>query len=163
MSEALHAGRPVIVSNIGGIPLQVKDKVNGFLVKPGDFKMVAAHLLELFTDDELHKKMSHAARTVVSDEAGSPSATPSDGFISLPRGRGWALRKAARAGSRATRGGSTIWLREDADYPYAEGENWLPRHFTQQKKTPRIFLSDLRVARCWFPGVHRRTVVRICA
>ncbi|KAJ4132308.1 hypothetical protein NW754_015123 [Fusarium falciforme] len=71
VSEALHAGRPVIATKAGGIPLQVKDKTNGFLVDPGDWKAVAGHLMDLFTNDDLHKKMSHAARTGVSDEVGT--------------------------------------------------------------------------------------------
>src|ERR1700712_2908874 len=65
VSEALHAGRPVIATTAGGIPLQVKDKENGFLVEPDDFKAVAAHLVDLFAKPDLWEKTSHAARTGV--------------------------------------------------------------------------------------------------
>lgn len=49
VSEALHAGRPVIATLAGGLPLQIKDQVNGYLVEPGDWKAVAGHLVDLFT------------------------------------------------------------------------------------------------------------------
>ncbi|KAI0145134.1 family 4 glycosyltransferase [Xylariaceae sp. FL1272] len=71
VSEGLHAGRPVIATRAGGIPLQVKDEEDGFLVAPGDHKAVARHLVELFTDRELWERMSEAARKGVSDEVGT--------------------------------------------------------------------------------------------
>lgn len=68
VSEALHHGKPVIASLAGGIPLQVKDKQNGFLVEVGDTDAVAQHLFELWTDKDLYERMSACALTSVSDE-----------------------------------------------------------------------------------------------
>jgi alpha,alpha-trehalose phosphorylase (configuration-retaining) len=126
VSEALHAGRPMIATLTGGIPLQVKDKVNGFLVKPGDYKQVAEHLMELFSDDELHKKMSYEAKTGVSDEVGT-----------MGNALGWfyLAAKWAEVGTNPGIKGDEKWVndmaRDEAGKPYAEHENRLPRHFTK--------------------------------
>ncbi|KAK0611420.1 glycosyltransferase family 4 protein [Immersiella caudata] len=135
VSEALHAGRPVIVTNTGGIPLQVKDKVNGFLVTPGDWKAVAGHLMELFENEDLHKKMSYAARTGVSDEVGTVGNALGWFYLAAK----WAEVGVERHGKGGLKGNEQ-WVndmaREEAGFPYAEGENRLPRHFTQTKPIP---------------------------
>ncbi|KAG7103348.1 Trehalose phosphorylase like protein [Verticillium longisporum] len=133
VSEALHAGRPVIATLAGGIPLQVKDKVNGFLVDPGDWQAVAGYLLDLFTDDELHQRMSHAAATGVSDEVGT-----------VGNALGWyyLASKWAEVGVKPGLRGDRKWVndmaREEAGKPYADGENRLPRHFTQESNLASV-------------------------
>jgi glycosyltransferase involved in cell wall biosynthesis len=71
VSEALHAGKPVIASLTGGIPLQIIDGKSGYLCKPGDNDKVAKHLFDLFTNSDLLREMSEYARTHVSDEVGT--------------------------------------------------------------------------------------------
>ena len=71
VSEALHAGKPVIASITGGIPLQIVDGKSGYLCTPGDNEAVAQHMYDLYTDDELYDAMSEYARTHVSDEVGT--------------------------------------------------------------------------------------------
>ena len=68
VSEAIHKGTPVIATRAGGIPLQVADKQNGFLVEVGDTDAVAQHLLDLCTDDELYERMHKFALNNVCDE-----------------------------------------------------------------------------------------------
>nr|AOR51716.1 trehalose synthase [Phaffia rhodozyma] len=48
VTEAIHKRVPIIASKAGGIPLQVKDGVNGWLVDPGDSEAVSERLLELY-------------------------------------------------------------------------------------------------------------------
>lgn len=126
VSEALHAGVPVIVSNEGGIPLQVKDKVNGYLVTPGDYKTVAGYLMDLYTDEDLHAKMSHQARTGVSDEVGT-----------VGNALGWfyLAAKWAELGANPGLAGNEKWVndmaRDEAGIPYTEKENRLPRRYTE--------------------------------
>lgn len=131
VSEALHAGRPIIATSAGGIPLQVKDEINGFLVQPGDWQAVAKHLLKLFTDDELHQKMSHAAATGVSDEVGTVGNALAWFYLAA---------KWAEVGISPGLHGDERWVndmaREEAGKPYAEGENRLPRHFTEKRALP---------------------------
>lgn len=61
VSEALHAGRPIIATSVGGIPLQINHGLNGYLVDAGDWQAVASHLMELFTDAGLYNALSVAA------------------------------------------------------------------------------------------------------
>ena len=63
VTEALMKGKPVIAFKTGGIPLQIKDGVDGFLVKTGNSEEVASHLFELLTDSNLYVKMSKAAES----------------------------------------------------------------------------------------------------
>ncbi|KAG9256602.1 glycosyl transferase group 1 [Emericellopsis atlantica] len=126
VSEALHAGRPVIATKAGGIPLQVKDRVNGFLVDVGDHKSVAQHLLELFSDDELHKKMSLEAKRGVSDEVG----TVGNALAWYYLGAKW--REVGARGLKAHGRWVNDMAREEAGQPYQKGENRLPRSFTEQ-------------------------------
>ena len=143
VSEALHAGRPVIATLAGGIPIQVKDKENGFLVEPGDYDAVAQHLVELFKDDELWKRMSHAAATGVSDEvctAGNALAW----FYLAAKFSGASDKDGKPRGIK----GYGKWVndvaREEAGHPYQEGENRLPRWFTKQEELPRTKDEDIR-------------------
>lgn len=71
VSEALHAGVPVVASRTGGIPLQIQHGKSGYLADVGDNDTVAKYLYDLYTDDELYKKTSDFARNNVSDEVGT--------------------------------------------------------------------------------------------
>lgn len=61
VTEALMKEKPVIAYRSGGIPLQIEEGINGYLVQSGDTKSVAEHLYNLFTNESLYKKMSEAA------------------------------------------------------------------------------------------------------
>jgi len=49
-SEALAKGKPVIAYKTGGIPLQVKHGLTGYLVKRGDTAKVADYMYTLLND-----------------------------------------------------------------------------------------------------------------
>lgn len=61
VTEALMKGKPVIAYNVGGIPLQIQDGVNGYLVEVGNTSQVAQHLYDLLTDSVGYQRMSEAA------------------------------------------------------------------------------------------------------
>ena len=130
VSEGLHAGRPVIATLAGGIPLQVKDRENGFLVSPGDWKAVAGHLMALFTDQELHNTMSEAARTGVSDEVGTVGNALGWYYLAAK----WHELSAKTTGQQRLVGNGK-WVndmaREEVGCLYAQGENRLPRSYTE--------------------------------
>jgi len=56
--EAMRFGLPVIGSARGGAKELVTDRLNGFLVEPGDVKAIALHIDELAGDRELLERMS---------------------------------------------------------------------------------------------------------
>lgn len=62
VSESLAAGLPVVASRIAGIPEQVEDCVNGFLVEPGDSTELACRLADLVGDRDLRRQMGRASR-----------------------------------------------------------------------------------------------------
>lgn len=65
LSEAMCFGKPLIGSNIGGIPEQIEDGVNGFLFRPRDHKKLADHILTLVGDTELRKQMGMNGKQMV--------------------------------------------------------------------------------------------------
>jgi glycosyltransferase involved in cell wall biosynthesis len=60
--EAMLAGVPVVASETGGIPDQVRDGVDGLLVEPGDADALAGALECLFRDEDRISSMGAAAR-----------------------------------------------------------------------------------------------------
>jgi len=110
VSEALHKGKPVIATNCGGIPLQIQDGVDGFLVESGDWKAVARHLVELWTDDELYERMSEAASTGVSDEVGTVGNALSWFYLADQWVKGEGVKGDERWVSRPLSGLRGIWV-----------------------------------------------------
>jgi len=62
VTEALWKARPVVASNVGGIPLQVIDGKTGFLVGPNDIQGCADRTVELLKNPNLAEKMGLAGR-----------------------------------------------------------------------------------------------------
>jgi glycosyltransferase involved in cell wall biosynthesis len=62
--EAMASGKPIVASNVGGIPDLVKDGQNGFLVRPGDVNGLSLAIKKLIEDKELRVKMGAKGRTM---------------------------------------------------------------------------------------------------
>ncbi len=60
--EALCSGTPVIATPIGCVPEMICNGREGFLVAEGDADALGARLVELLGDEELRRRMGHAAR-----------------------------------------------------------------------------------------------------
>ncbi|KAL2868393.1 putative trehalose synthase (Ccg-9) [Aspergillus lucknowensis] len=119
VSEAIHKGRPVIATRAGGIPLQVIDKGNGFLVDVGDTDTVAQHLFDLCTDDELWNRMHEFALAHVCDEVSTVGNSLNWLYLASVLSKGEKIKP------------NKQWIndmaREDAGIPYQEGEDRLQR------------------------------------
>ena len=62
VSEALWKGTPVVATQVGGIPLQVKDSQTGFLVQPEAYDEAAGRVLTLLNDPQLGNEFGNAGR-----------------------------------------------------------------------------------------------------
>lgn len=62
LAEAMASGKPIIASDIGGIPDLVSDRDNGYLVPPGDSDALALKLVHLLNDKSLRERMGNAGR-----------------------------------------------------------------------------------------------------
>ena len=65
VTEALWKGKPVVASNVGGIPLQIEDGKSGFLLEPKDIVGFADKVLYLLDNPESSKKMGALGREMV--------------------------------------------------------------------------------------------------
>ncbi|KAH7169834.1 uncharacterized protein B0J16DRAFT_376711 [Fusarium flagelliforme] len=142
VSEALHAGQPVVATKAGGIPLQVKDSINGFLVEPGDWRAVAHHLMNLFTNDDLYESMSHAARMGVSDEVGTVSNALC-WFYLASKLAGLGAQKYGKASLQPNERWVYDMAREEANCPYSTDEERLPRCYTEAKNVDSLESGSL--------------------
>ncbi|KAF1967031.1 trehalose synthase (Ccg-9) [Bimuria novae-zelandiae CBS 107.79] len=119
VSEASHKATPIVATKAGGIPLQVQHGKSGFLVEPGDYKAVAAHLHTLFMNQELYARMADYAAEHVSDEVGTVGNALSWLYLADALHKGEALAPNSR------------WIndmaRENLGIHYLEGEARLPR------------------------------------
>ncbi|KXN93389.1 Trehalose phosphorylase [Leucoagaricus sp. SymC.cos] len=119
VSEALHAGKPVIACRTGGIPLQIVHGKSGYLTTPGDNDAVARHLYDLHTDEGLYRTMSEWAKTHVSDEVGTVGNAAAWLYLAVMYSRGIKIKP------------NGAWindlLRAETGKEYVEGEPRLPR------------------------------------
>ena len=60
--ESFACGKPVIASDIGGIPELIRDGYNGFLFKPGDAQDLIRKIINLWDNPDLNKTLGKNAR-----------------------------------------------------------------------------------------------------
>jgi glycosyltransferase involved in cell wall biosynthesis len=65
--EAQLLGKPVIGTDIGGIPETFVDGVSGFLIRPRDVEGLRQHLAELIEDEKKRKVMGSAGKELAED------------------------------------------------------------------------------------------------
>lgn len=66
--EAMAAGVPVVASNVGGIPDQIRHRQEGLLVPPGDAGSLADAILDLLRDPALARALGEAAQRRATSE-----------------------------------------------------------------------------------------------
>lgn len=60
--EAMRLGKPVIGTQVAGIPEQIENGVNGYVVMPGDSRQLADAILRLLSDPAQRRQMGEAGR-----------------------------------------------------------------------------------------------------
>lgn len=65
VSEALWKGTPVVATNVGGIPLQISDGHNGFLVEPNDLDAFVHRVVQLLKDRKTAAAMGAQGKDTV--------------------------------------------------------------------------------------------------
>jgi len=68
VTEALWKERPVIASNVGGIPLQLEDEVNGFLIEPDDIDGYVDRTVEILKNPSLAEKLGKKGKDTVREK-----------------------------------------------------------------------------------------------
>jgi len=68
VSEASACGKPVIASNVGGIPEMVIDGKTGYLIPPHDVQALSSSLVSILTNDECAKKMGLEGRKYMEEK-----------------------------------------------------------------------------------------------
>jgi len=68
VTEALWKETPVVTSNVGGIPLQITNGENGFLLEPDDLDGFADKTIELLKNPGLAKEMGKRGRETVKEK-----------------------------------------------------------------------------------------------
>ncbi len=65
VTEAMWKKTPVIASNVGGIPLQISDGEDGFLVDPVDYDGIKDRVIEVMKNPKLAEELGEKAREKV--------------------------------------------------------------------------------------------------
>jgi glycosyltransferase involved in cell wall biosynthesis len=65
--DAYGFGKPVVASEVGGLPEYVQDGTTGILVPPADERELAAGIIHLLSDDELRRRMGDNAKRWIAE------------------------------------------------------------------------------------------------
>lgn len=71
VSQALATGLPVITTRHSGLPEQVRDGYNGYLVNEGDFNALAKKIIYLIEHSELFAEFGANGRRIVEEKYNS--------------------------------------------------------------------------------------------
>ncbi|MFH1505838.1 MAG: HAD-IIB family hydrolase [archaeon] len=65
VTEGMACGNPIVGTKVGGIPIQVKNGKNGFLVDVGDVQATANSIISILTDENLREAMAKKSLDMV--------------------------------------------------------------------------------------------------
>jgi glycosyltransferase involved in cell wall biosynthesis len=79
--EAGAAGLPLIATRVGGIPDQVLEGENGFLIEPDDVAAQATAMARLARDEDLRRRMGARARAIAQSYDSTATAARLEGVL----------------------------------------------------------------------------------
>jgi len=65
VTEGLWKGRPVVATNVGGIPIQLREAENGYLVEPQNTPGFAEKVTELLRNPDIADYMGQKGKEIV--------------------------------------------------------------------------------------------------
>jgi len=65
VTEGMACGNPIVGTKVGGIPIQVKDNENGFLVDIGDIDTTSDSIIRILKNNKLRERMSKKSVEIV--------------------------------------------------------------------------------------------------
>ncbi len=65
MLEAMASGKPIVVTESGGMPEIIRDDINGYVIPKGNHEDLAEKIITLMSDDKLRKKLGETGRQQV--------------------------------------------------------------------------------------------------
>ncbi|UCC22700.1 MAG: glycosyltransferase, partial [Planctomycetota bacterium] len=68
VTEALWKGTPVVASNVGGLPIQIQDGLNGFLLEPNDIDGFAERIIHLLKNPRDRERLGQKGRETVREK-----------------------------------------------------------------------------------------------
>jgi len=68
VTEALWKGTPVVASNVGGIPIQIEDGKNGFLLEPDDNEGFAERIVHLLKNPDEGRNLGQYGKETVREK-----------------------------------------------------------------------------------------------
>ncbi len=68
MLEALSSGKPMIVTETGGMPEIIKEGINGFIIPVKDFESLASRIIQLLNSKELRERLGNTGRQMVEEQ-----------------------------------------------------------------------------------------------
>ena len=68
VTEALWKGAPVVASNVGGIPTQIEDGKNGFLLEPKDTEGFADRIIHLLNNPKEGENLGKQGKETVREK-----------------------------------------------------------------------------------------------
>jgi len=65
MLESLSSGKPIIVTDSGGMPEIIQDGITGYVIPIKDFEVLASRIIQLLSDARLRNRLGYTGRQIV--------------------------------------------------------------------------------------------------